>query len=140
MRRRNRLKSEINVVPYIDVMLVLLVIFMVTAPLQPSGVINLPSVGKSEQPPKGPQGPLTVRLDAKGRLSILGGAGGEQTGLNQKELVARVLVLSPPDAEPPRPVLIEADKNVRYEDVLKVMSALQQSQVKRVGLMVKTDP
>jgi len=125
---------EINVVPYIDVMLVLLVIFMVTAPLVTPGVIDLPSVSKA---PTAPVSPLEVVIksdqsvilrsrDAAGKQEERRVARGELAGL------IRARQARAPDA----PVLIAADKDVRYEAVVSVMDELQREHVRRVGLLV----
>ena len=127
---------EINVVPYVDVMLVLLVIFMVTAPLVTPGVIDLPSVSKTSIAPVAPVEVVihedqTITLqtrDAKG-------AAGEKRAVTLAELATRIRALQAKN--PDQPVLIAADKRVRYEAVLGVMDELQKQQVKRVGLLVK---
>ena len=129
--RRRRTMNEINMVPFIDVMLVLLIIFMVTAPLITTGVVDLPSVGKSRQRPQhvievvvaGDEG-LRLRVD-----------GAEPVPVTQKDLVARVRDGQRGDAEVP--VVISADRNVRYEHVVRVMDTLQRAGVRRVGLSVK---
>ena len=122
---------EINVVPYIDVMLVLLVIFMVTAPLVTPGVIDLPSVGKASAPRIAPieiaiaaDRTLTFRKrDAAGRV------------LDEKPVargeIAKLIT------DPETPVLIAGDKNVKYEAVLQLMDDLHTQGIKRVGLQVK---
>ena len=127
---------EINIVPYVDVMLVLLVIFMVTAPLVTPGVIELPSVSKASIAPVAPlevviREDRTVLLrsrDAKGALA-------EERRVARGELAK--LVRERQAANPDQPVLIAADKNVRYEAVLQVMDELQRERGKRVGLVVK---
>jgi biopolymer transport protein TolR len=126
--------NQINVVPYVDVMLVLLVIFMVTAPLITPGMVELPSVGKSAQPPEAPL-EVIIRTDQSLvlRERLKGQAADRNVTITQ--LVAAVKekqVRSPNQA-----VVISADKEVRYEAVLKVMDELQRADVKRVGLMVK---
>ena len=132
--RRRRSMGEINMVPFIDVMLVLLVIFMVTAPLITTGVIDLPSVGKSAQrPPKVLE--IVVGTDEQLRLKI---DGGEPAPLALKDLAVRVRQGQDGNAEVP--VVISADRNVRYESVVKVMDSLQRAGVRRVGLSVKQAP
>ena len=134
LHRKRGPMHEINVVPYIDVMLVLLVIFMVTAPLITPGVVDLPSVSKA---PVAPVSPLEVQIkadrsvilrtrDAQGRES--------ERRVERGELAA--LVRAQQDKAPDTPVLIAADKNVRYEAVLNVMDELQRERVRRVGLLV----
>ena len=123
--------SEINVVPYVDVMLVLLLIFMVPAPLAISGVIDLPSVGKAGQPKVAP---LEVVIKEDRSLS-----------LRERDPAGRILsdrsierAEFPKIFKDPRvPVLVAGDKNVRYEAVLQVMDDLRAQGVERVGLQVK---
>jgi len=134
--RRSGLRpmSQINVVPYIDVMLVLLVIFMITAPLMNPGQIDLPSVGKSLAPPVAPL-VVVIRKDATLALRDLSRNDHEQ-GVSREELVALVKQKQAQNAE--QPVVISADKNVRYEEVINVMDVLQQQQIKKVGLLAQT--
>jgi len=135
-RRQRRLKAEINVVPYIDVMLVLLVIFMVTAPLVQPVEITLPSVGKGAQPSAKP---VEVRVDAEGRLQWRDLAAGETfVSGNEAALLAAVQAAQAKDAQ--KPVVIAADKSVRYEKVLRVMDLLQRADVARVGLLAQPLP
>lgn len=126
--------SQINVVPYIDVMLVLLVIFMITAPLMNPGQIDLPSVGKSLAPPVAPL-EVIIRKDATLALRDLGKSGKEQS-VSREELIELVKQKQARNAE--QPVVISADKNVRYEEVINVMDVLQQQQIKKVGLLAQT--
>ena len=128
---RRKLSSEINVVPYIDVMLVLLIIFMVSAPLITTGMVDLPSVGKSSQRP--PQ-VLEVIVGADERLKLRVNQG-DSTAVALNQLAARVKELQAGNAD--TPVVISADKSVRYEQVVKVMDTLQRAGVLRVGLSVK---
>jgi biopolymer transport protein TolR len=127
---------EINVVPYVDVMLVLLVIFMVTAPLVTPGVVELPSISKA---PVAPVAPLEVII--KEDLSVLVRSRDAKGGAADERRVAKgelgKLIRERQQANPEQPVLIAADKSVRYEAVLNVMDELQKEQVKRVGLLVK---
>ena len=129
--RPRRLKNEINVVPYIDVMLVLLVIFMVTAPMMTTASIDIPSVG---QAPQAPAEALHINIRADGSLSLtLPGKG--ESGISSSELVQAIVEAQ--RNNPEQPVLIVGDKNVRYEEVLKIMDELQSQQVKRIGLLVQ---
>ncbi len=134
MPRPRRAMSEINVVPYIDVMLVLLVIFMITAPLVNPGVIELPTVGKSSQPPELPL-EVVIKADTSMLLRERGKAGASERAVSTAELVAALQQKQ--KASPEQAVVISADKAVRYEAVLKVMDELQKQNVKRVGLMVR---
>ncbi len=135
--RQRRLKNEINVVPYIDVMLVLLVIFMVTAPLVTPGVIDLPTVGKSAQKPTIP--PLEVMVRADGSLAVRETAKGQGTEQKVSHAQLASYVRDLQRRNPEQPVLIAGDKDVRYEAIMKVMDELQRQNVKRVGLLVKPD-
>ena len=132
MRNRRKLKNEINVVPYIDVMLVLLVIFMVTAPMMPTGNIDLPTVGTAATPPAAPI-EVSVRDDRS--LAIVDrGSNGKEQPVTLDQLTDQLLTLQ--KGNPDTPVLIAGAKNVPYEAVLQVMDQLQRAQIKRVGLLV----
>ena len=127
--------ADINVVPYIDVMLVLVVILMVTAPFVNPSLVKLPSVGKSSKTPDRPlelviklEGKLLLRESGKELASDLPGA---VSVIKQRQKIK-------PDS--PTPVVIAADKDARYEQVMKVMSALQKENVARVGLAVQPEP
>ena len=133
MRNRRKLKNEINVVPYIDVMLVLLVIFMVTAPMMTTANIDLPSVGKAAQQAEKPL-EVIIRPDRTLALIDRAGRGGERA-VTREELVQAVLAAQA--RNPDQPVLISGDRSVKYEAVLEVMDALQRQQVKRVALNVQ---
>jgi biopolymer transport protein TolR len=133
-RNKRRQMNEINVVPYIDVMLVLLVIFMITAPLISPGQIELPQIGKSLAPPAAP---LEVVIRADGTLTLRDRdkAGTEQT-VSRIQLVEIIKQKQSENAD--QPVVIAADKSVRYEEVMNVMDILQQQQVKKVGLLARS--
>jgi len=128
---RRRSMNEINMVPFIDVMLVLLVIFMVTAPLITTGVVDLPTVGKSAQRPARV---IEIVVGSDERLRMRADAS-EPTPVTPDQLAARVRAEQGSDAEVP--VVISADKGVRYDSVLKVMDTLQRAGVRRLGLTVK---
>ena len=131
---RRRTINEINMVPFIDVMLVLLIIFMVTAPLITTGVVDLPSVGKSQQRPEHVV-EVVVGIDEKVRLRIDGKDG---LPVTLKDVAAKVIELQAGNAK--TPVVISADKTVKYEAVVKLMDSLQRAGVQRVGLSVKNVP
>lgn len=132
-RSRNRLMNEINVVPYIDVMLVLLVIFMVTAPLMNPGQIDLPSVSKSLAPPVAP---LEVMIKKDTTLAMRDHSkGGRESRVSREELVA--MLKARKGAFEDQAVVISADRNVRYEEVINVMDMLQQQQIRKVGLLTQ---
>jgi biopolymer transport protein TolR len=128
---RRRSMNEINMVPFIDVMLVLLIIFMVTAPLITTGLIDVPTVGKAQQRPQSVIEVL-VGSDEKLRLRV---DQEEPAALTLTQLPARVRDKQAGNAEVP--VVISADRSVRYESVVRVMDVLQKAGVKRVGLAVK---
>ena len=132
-RTSRRLMNEINVVPYIDVMLVLLVIFMVTAPMMNPGQIDLPQVGESLAPPVSP---LEVIIKKDSSLALRDHArGGKESRVTRDELVA---ILKGREGEfADQSVVISADKSVRYEEVINVMDVLQQQQIKKVGLLTQ---
>ena len=133
--RRRRSMNEINMVPFIDVMLVLLIIFMVTAPLITTGLVDLPSVGKSQQWPNAVV-EIIVGSDEKLRLRLIdGSSAAEPAPVTLGQLTARVHDAQKGNAD--TPVVISADRSVRYESVVKVMDTLQRAGVRRVGLSVK---
>ena len=131
---RRRTINEINMVPFIDVMLVLLIIFMVTAPLITTGIVDLPSVGKSKQRPEHVV-EVVVGTDEKVRLRVDGKDGQPVT---LRDVATKVTELQGGDAN--MPVVISADKTVKYEAVVKLMDTLQRAGVLRVGLSVKNVP
>ena len=129
-RSGRKLKNEINVVPYIDVMLVLLVIFMVTAPMITPGLIELPTVGQAAEVPAQP---LEVQIDEKGALSLRSrSAGSEFEPVAADALIdtvrSRITVETP--------VVIAADGKVPYEKVMEIMDKLRSSGITRLGLLV----
>lgn len=133
MRRPRRAMAEINVVPYIDVMLVLLIIFMVSAPLITPGQIDLPSVGQALNPTVAP---LEVRLSKDGAITLVDRQqGGAEQAVTKANLLAAVRAIQ--SKHPDQAVVISADKKLAYENVINVLDALQKGQVKRVGLLVK---
>jgi biopolymer transport protein TolR len=132
--RPRRLMNQINIVPYVDVMLVLLVIFMVTAPLVNPGVVDLPSVGKSSQAPATPL-EVIVRRDQSLMLRERDKGRSDERAVTTSQLVAALRERQ--KNNPDQPVVISADKDVRYEAVLKVMDELQRQNIRRVGLLVK---
>ncbi len=131
MRRSRKSINQINVVPYIDVMLVLLVIFMVTAPLVAPGEIELPSVGSKLTVPVQP---LQVRLEGKSITLTDQATKSGPRRVTQDQLVETVLAAQ---AARDQPVVIEADKNARYQDVLDILDLLQRNGVKKVGLLAR---
>jgi biopolymer transport protein TolR len=133
--QRRRTMNEINMVPFIDVMLVLLIIFMVTAPLITPSLIDLPSVGKAA---KQPDRVVQVLVAKDERLEVKNGD--KTTAMNLKDIAPAVLQAQ--SGQPPGSiaVVISADRNVKYETVVKVMDTLQRAGVQRVGLSVQLSP
>lgn len=132
--RGRRTINEINMVPFIDVMLVLLIIFMVTAPLITTGVVELPSVGHAKQAePRVIE--VIVGLDEQLRLRTRGQETDKDTPATLQRLPALVRQRQSGDAQ--LPVVISADRNVKYDAVVRVMDVLQRAGVQRVGLSVQ---
>ena len=132
MRSRKAI-NQMNVVPYIDVMLVLLVIFMVTAPLINPGQVELPSVGSKLSVPVQPL-EVTLRTDQSLWIRNLA-SGAPAIRMSRDELVATLRKAQA--ARPDQPVVIAADRSARYEDVLGVLDLLQRNGLKRVGLLAR---
>lgn len=128
--RGRRTINEINMVPFIDVMLVLLIIFMVTAPMVTPSLIDLPSVGKAG---KQPDRVIQIVINKNDTLELSNN--GKTTQLNSRDVAAEVKKAQ--GDEPNTPVVISADRNVKYESVVKVMDTLQKNGVQRVGLSVQ---
>ena len=133
-RGGRRAMTDINVVPYIDVMLVLLVIFMVTSPMAPPGVIDLPSVGKAAQMPVKP---LEILLAADGSVQIRDRERGDSKATTVPRTDLARIARERQTQHPNQPVVISADRKAAYESVMTVMDELQKQGVARVGLLVK---
>ncbi len=135
--RTRRSMADINVVPYIDVMLVLLVIFMVTAPLVAPSIINLPTVGNAAPQETAP--PVVVNIDAHGELHV---KYRDDAGVTREDSMTKAdldsFVVARQADYPEQPIVIAADKTVQYDAVMSVMSDLKTRGVKRVGLLVKS--
>jgi biopolymer transport protein TolR len=132
---RRRALADINVVPYIDVMLVLVVILMVSAPFVNPSLVDLPSFGGGRVP----ETRFEIVIKADGQVLLF--EGGKQLG---NDLIGAVAIVkkrqeTQPELKQKTPVLISADKNLRYEQVMKVMSALQKENIARVGLAVQPE-
>ena len=136
MRRPRRAMAEINVVPYIDVMLVLLIIFMVAAPLINPGQIDLPEVGAKLDPAVAP---MEIRVRPNGDLYFVDRARSpDELRVDRQRLLE--LVRAAQQANPSQAVVVAGDRSVRYEEVLQVLDLLQRSHVKRVGLLARPAP
>ena len=136
MRGSRKPINQINVVPYIDVMLVLLVIFMVTAPLIAPGEIELPSVGSKLTPAVNA---LKIRLNPDKSIMLTDESvkNFKPVRVTRDTLVQQVVAIQ---AGREQPVVIDADKGSRYEDVIAILDQLQQGGVKRVGLLARPTP
>ncbi|MGA9165203.1 MAG: protein TolR [Thiobacillus sp.] len=137
MARTRKQVAQINVVPMIDVMLVLLVIFMVTAPFINPAHVELPSVGKTSQTPAQPL-EVIIRESGEYVLKNRAVAGGAERVVAKHELAAEIAALH--RALPDQPVVIAADKNVRYEEVMNTMNVLQKARITRIGLLARPAP
>jgi biopolymer transport protein TolR len=134
-RRGRRTINEINMVPFIDVMLVLLIIFMVTAPLITPSMIALPKVGQAaSQPVK----PIQVLIDKSERIEIRTSGPAQSATLATVGQAVKRLQPAVPQGEQTAPVVISADKSIKYETVVKVMDALNKAGVSRIALSVQT--
>ena len=134
--RGRRAINDINMVPFIDVMLVLLIIFMVTAPLISPSVIDVPSVGKASTQP---DQVIQVLIDAQEKIELKStGSTSTQISVTLSSLPQQVMQLQGGNAN--TPVVISADRGIKYETVVKVMDSLQRAGVQRVGLSVQLQP
>jgi biopolymer transport protein TolR len=134
-RRGRRTINEINMVPFIDVMLVLLIIFMVTAPLITPSMIALPKVGQAaSQPVK----PIQVLIDKSERIEIRASGPAQSATLATVGQAVKRLQPAVPQGEQTAPVVISADKSIKYETVVNVMDALNKAGVGRIALSVQT--
>jgi biopolymer transport protein TolR len=131
--RGRRTINEINMVPFIDVMLVLLIIFMVTAPMISPSVIDLPSVGKAA---KHPDQVILIVVQKDDSLEMVNDSKTQK--INFDNLANQVRVAQTGQAN--SAVVISADRNVKYETVVKVMDTLQRAGIQRVGLSVQLAP
>ena len=134
--RNRRTISEINMVPFIDVMLVLLIIFMVTAPLITPSMIALPKVGNA---PSQPQNPVQILISKDETVQIK--IKTDSVPSNVRNVAADIARLEPAvkaEGAQAVPVVISADKSIKYETVVQVMDNLQKAGVSRVGLSVQT--
>ena len=127
--------AEINVVPYIDVMLVLLVIFMITAPLLSQGVkVELPQASAEPLPPEALE-PLVLTVDAEGRYYLNVGGAGEEVPVDLETLLARVAAVL--RHKPETPVMVRGDRHVDYGRVIEAMVVLQAAGAPNVGLVTE---
>ena len=133
--KKRRAMSEMNVVPYIDVMLVLLVIFMVTAPMMQAGVeIDLPSADAKSLGADGKQGALVISLDKQGVITLEDGSD-KYTEINEAELTG--YIEKKIGKKGGRLVNIRADSNTSYSQIMQIMVAAQKAGAKKIGLMAE---
>jgi biopolymer transport protein TolR len=138
--RSRRLMGEINVVPYIDVMLVLLVIFMITAPLLKEGVkVDLPKAAAQPIDPEflAKHEPLIVTVDARGRLYVNIGRNPDQPAAESTVSARTAAVLR---RDPQTPILVKADYTVPYGTVVRAMVLLQRAGASKVGFLTDPEP
>lgn len=125
--RKRRMMNQINVVPYIDVTLVLLVIFMVTAPMTNPGMVELPKVGQAL---KQSGDPIVVTVQKEGTVLMDG---------KQMQRDDMLALIRQRLSEADKPVVVSADKNTPYGEVVSVMDLLKQAQVNKVGLLFQNE-
>ncbi|MFZ6674985.1 ExbD/TolR family protein [Undibacterium sp. Rencai35W] len=139
--RKRKFKAEINVVPYIDVMLVLLVIFMVAAPMTNPSVINLPTAGQSTQPPSDyieitlDTNKYAISINTKGSSNGNSKQESKETAANHKQLMQKLKEYH--DAKPDLSVMVSADKEMKYDEIIQVISEAKKLGINRVGLATK---
>jgi biopolymer transport protein TolR len=131
--RTRKLKFEINVVPYIDVMLVLVVILMVAAPMTNPSVVNLPNAGASKQAPTDYL-ELTIKADGSASIGRHSQGKGEKS-ISRADLMERLQHLH--ETEPDLPLLIAADKDIKYDEVMQTIAGAKKLGIARVGLATK---
>jgi biopolymer transport protein TolR len=131
---KRRMLADINVVPYIDVMLVLVVILMVAAPFVNPSLVELPTMGKAS---RAPDKPLELTLRVEGKMSLRESGTSKDLATDLPGVIAEIKKRQAAGREQPVPVVIHADKDLKYEAVMKVMDQLQRADVKRVGLAVR---
>nr|WP_300309379.1 protein TolR [Halomonas sp.] len=136
-RGRSKPMGEINVVPFIDVMLVLLVIFMITAPMLTQGVdVDLPQVSSEPIDVDEQNEPIIVSVDRDGQYYI--NLGGDESQVDLDEISDRVIILL--ERKPGTPVMVRGDRNVPYGQIVTLMSTLQLAGVANVGLISEPPP
>ena len=130
--RTRKFKSEINVVPYIDVMLVLLIIFMVVAPLTTPSTIDLPKAGQSTQPPSD-YIEIELKVDGSARIGIHGQS--YDKARERSDLMKRLAAIH--SKHPDLPLMISADKNIKYDEVVQTIAQAKETGIARVGLSAR---
>ena len=134
-RAKHQIISDINVVPYIDVMLVLLIVFMLATPILEKGVeVDLPSTSKAQVLDFNEVEPIIVTIDAQGNFYV--SIGDKDKPLQANALIARVYAAL--SLNPNSPVMVRGDENVPYGEVIKVMNYLEKAGVEKVGFITET--
>ena len=128
LMRKRRMMNQINVVPYIDVMLVLLVIFMVTAPMTNPGIVELPKVGQSL---KQKVNPIVISLKKNSKIEV--------SGKTYKKDALLVFLKKKLEKNVDRSIVIAADEKVKYGSVISIMDLLKQNEFNKVGLLLKPE-
>ena len=131
--RQRRLKNEINVVPYIDVMLVLLVIFMVTAPMIQTGIVSLPTVSEV---PQAPPEAMYLIIKQDGSYALREAGASAASDMSRHEVLQRLTEALA--SNPAQSIVVSADKSLTYEVVMQELNALRQAGFARVGLETQT--
>ena len=131
---RRRMLADINVVPYVDVMLVLVVILMVAAPFVNPSLVELPTIGKASAPA---DRPLELVMRLEGKMTLRESGKDKDLATDLPGVIAEIKKRQGASRDKPVPVVIHADKDLKYEAVIKVMDQLQRADVKRVGLAVR---
>lgn len=129
---RRRMLADINVVPYVDVMLVLVVILMVSAPFVNPSTVELPSIGRAS---RAPDKPLELVIRADGKLTLR--EGNKEIANDLPAAIAAITERQKANPQAPTPVVISADRDLKYDAVMRIMDQLQRAEVKRVGLAVR---
>ena len=130
--RGRKFKSDINVVPYIDVMLVLLIIFMVVAPLTTPSTIDLPKAGRSTQPPSDY---IEIELKVDGSASICIHGQSYDQARQREDLMKRLVAIH--SKHPDLPLMISADKSIKYDEVVQTIAQANKAGIARVGLSAR---
>jgi len=131
---RRRMLADINVVPYIDVMLVLVVILMVAAPFVNPSLVELPTMGKASA---APDRPLELEMRLEGKMTLKESGVDKAIATDLPGVIAEIKKRQGSNPAKPVPVVIKADKELKYDAVMKVMDQLQRADIKRIGLAVR---
>ncbi len=139
IQHKHTLKNEMNVVPYIDVMLVLLVIFMVTAPLITPGVVKVPTVHGKNTTQALPSNPVEIQVEQNGDLSYRLRQNNQAFQISSEDTIIEQ-ILSLPDVNTQTPIALSADGQVPYQNVMTILNKLKQAGFNTVGVIVDQKP